>query len=476
MAGSSNKPTKAKAKRPKRATDTMSGRPRGSQRERLVEAMIDMCAEVGYQATSIAEVSTRAGVSSATFYEQFSGKEDCLVAAYHTASERLFGQLGLLLAQGDWSDGGRRLLVEVTDAIRSDPNAGRLLLIESLGGGGEQLLTERKGLVSTFERLTQTFVDRTAPDGRIFDIPVLAVMGGLRHEVARQLRGHSEDLLPTLVDPGLSWLATYSAPAGSGRWSTSPSAMLPAQQVSAPMPAPAPPKLPRGRHGLPAGVVARSRRTRILYATAEVTMAKGYANVTVADIVAHAKVARDVFYEHFEDKEHAFLEAQDFPTQHILDTCVSAYFSGEDWPERVWRAMKQLCELIRDNPAISHLRLVEAYAAGPKATRRAEEITRSFTIFLEEGYRYHLAKHGEEPPRLFGRLTSGGIFEIVQRQAARGQMDSLVQYVPLLTYIALAPFTGAEEAAQLVEQIAARANEPSDDSGKRPRASAASVR
>ena len=38
----------------------------------------------------------------------------------------------------------------------------------------------------------------------------------------------------------------------------------------------------RGRHGLPASVVARSQRTRILRGTAEVMLDKGYANATVA--------------------------------------------------------------------------------------------------------------------------------------------------------------------------------------------------
>ena len=50
--------------------------------------------------------------------------------------------------------------------------------------------------------------------------------------------------------------------------------------------------------------------------------------------------------------------------------------------------LEVLLAMIAENPAISHLRLVECYAAGPEAIRRAEEITRSFTIFYEEGYRY----------------------------------------------------------------------------------------
>src|SRR6202007_1413855 len=126
-----------------------------------------------------------------------------------------------------------------------------------------------------------------------------------------------------------------------------------------------------------------------------------------------ARVARPVFYAHFPDgKEQAFLEAQDHPTQYILDCCAHAYFSADEWPERMWRMLETLIELIVSNPAISHLRLVESYAAGPAAIRRAEEITRSFTMFLHEGYHYR-AQAASLPP-LCSQAITGAIFEIVQ--------------------------------------------------------------
>ena len=183
-------------------------------------------------------------------------------------------------------------------------------------------------------------------------------------------------------------------------------------------------------------------------------MAKGYANATVADIVAAAGVARDVFYEHFTDKHHAFLEAQQHPTQHILDTCAAAYFAAEHWPERVWRGLGTLLELIVENPAISHLRLVACYAAGPEAIRRAEEITRSFTIFLEEGYRYRPEADGL--PRLSSQAIAGAVFEVVRRHIARGDYVGLTGRLPQLTYIAIAPFTGPQEAVELVADLSAR--------------------
>ena len=72
--------------------------------------------------------------------------------------------------------------------------------------------------------------------------------------------------------------------------------------------------------------------------------------------------------------------------------------------------------MIAENPAISHLRLVECYAAGPEAIRRAEEITRSFTIFLEEGYGYR--PEAQRLPKLTTQAIAGGVFEMIQR--ARG--------------------------------------------------------
>jgi AcrR family transcriptional regulator len=431
-----------------------------AQRERLIAAMTELAARVGYQAVSIAQLSAHAGVSSATFYEQFDSKEDCFVTAYRSAGERMFSHMGPVLGGAEWStQGGRRVLGELVDSLRADPDATRILAIESLGGG-EQIRRARKQFVSEFERLTQEFIDRAAPVGMIIDIPVVAVTGALRRVVSRRLRINGEDELPSLVTPGLAWLESYVVPLPSGRWSTSPAALRsnPADALTA---APAMPStLPRGRHGLPPGVVARSQRTRVIYATADVTMRKGFERTTVADIVSQAKVARDVFYEHFADREQAFLEAQHYPTQHILDTCATAYFAARAWPERVWAFLHALINLIFENPAISHLRLVEAYAAGPTAIRRAEEITRSFTFFLEEGY--HYSSHTRDLPRLWSHAIAGAIFEIIQRAVARGEAEGLLARLPLLTYIAIAPYTGAPAAIELVTRLAEQATGESD--------------
>lgn len=61
-----------------------------SQRERLLEGVVEAVAAKGYAATTIADIVTRAGVSRATLYEHFPGKDECFVEAYTAGSQTLF--------------------------------------------------------------------------------------------------------------------------------------------------------------------------------------------------------------------------------------------------------------------------------------------------------------------------------------------------------------------------------------------------
>jgi AcrR family transcriptional regulator len=426
-----------------------------TQSWRLTEAMIELSAKGGYQGVSITELCSSAGVSPVTFYQHFADKEEVLLAAYRACAESTFIQLRSAIEEGEVSQIPRLALGSLLEAVASDPDAARILFIEALGGG-ERMQSERSRAFGAFERRAQEYLFSTPRDSRTLDVPVTAVTGALRHVVCRHLRADAADQLPEHLEDCLAWLYSYSRAMAAEPWSTSPRALFEGadEHLSSPVQAPTPERLPPGNHGLPAGLVARSQRTRLIQAIAELTMAKGYANTQVKDIVAHARVAKPVFYQHFSNKQHAFLEAQNYPTQFILDRCAAAYFSANEWPERVWRMLETLLDLVVQNPAISYLRLVECYAAGPAAIRRAEEITRSFTIFLEEGYRYRA--RAASLPRMCSQASAGAIFEIIQRQVAAGELAALRARLPQLAYIAIAPFAGAEEAIELVEEIKAR--------------------
>ena len=61
-------------------------------RERLVIAAVDLFAEQGYDATTVAQIAERAGVTKSTFFRHFPDKRELLVAGQET--------LGRLMAEG----------------------------------------------------------------------------------------------------------------------------------------------------------------------------------------------------------------------------------------------------------------------------------------------------------------------------------------------------------------------------------------
>jgi AcrR family transcriptional regulator len=109
-----------------------------NQRERLVAAMAEVCAERGYAEASVAAVAKRAGVSSVTFYEQFAGKRDCLLAAHRQLLGRLLEALDRA-GEGEENPAARaRATVRATlSLLAADPPSARLLSVEVLAAGPE---------------------------------------------------------------------------------------------------------------------------------------------------------------------------------------------------------------------------------------------------------------------------------------------------------------------------------------------------
>jgi AcrR family transcriptional regulator len=57
--------------------------------QRLVVAAVDLFTEQGYDATSVAQIAERAGVTKSTFFRHFSDKREVLVAGQETLSRLL---------------------------------------------------------------------------------------------------------------------------------------------------------------------------------------------------------------------------------------------------------------------------------------------------------------------------------------------------------------------------------------------------
>jgi AcrR family transcriptional regulator len=419
--------------------------------------MTELAARDGYHEVSISRLASHAGVSHATFYEQFAEKDECFAAAYRDAADRLLGRMRGTAWSVERAQAKRAAIEFLLQSVAEDPAAGWLVFLEGLANRA-QVPAERERLMDIYASAVEEFLSESPKNEMALDIPAIALVGAVRAIVSRRLRAGAADQLPLLLDDLESWMQSYATPVGRSRWSTSSTAKLDAapraggvpQMPSATRPSP----LPRGRHGLSPAVVARNHRERIIYATAEVVLEKGYAATTVADIVAAANVARDTFYQHFADKQDAFRAAQQNNLYENLAVGAIRFFEGASWPERMWNVLESIARFVAEQPAVANLRFVEPYAAGPQAIQRMDDATLNFTFFVAEGYSYR--PQARELPHLCSEAIAGATFETIRHEIAHGRAGELPRLLPRLTYVAIAPFTGPAKAVKLIEGIATR--------------------
>jgi AcrR family transcriptional regulator/DNA-binding MarR family transcriptional regulator len=123
----------------------VSDLPRG----RLLSATFALVGERGYEGVSARSVSGRAGVSNRTFYECFSDREDCFLAAFNHAVAGLESEVraGWELEPG-WVAGVRAGLAALLRALDREPAVSRLVFVEALGAGPRVLARRARVLES----------------------------------------------------------------------------------------------------------------------------------------------------------------------------------------------------------------------------------------------------------------------------------------------------------------------------------------
>jgi AcrR family transcriptional regulator len=126
-------------------------------------------------------------------------------------------------------------------------------------------------------------------------------------------------------------------------------------------------------------------RQRLMVALAEVMGEKGYANATIADIVAAARMSKRTFYEHFADKEECLLAMYAHACDQLVDVLRAAgTVEGLPWRERVRATAYSYLAAIDAMPTISRALLVEVQAAGARAFALRRRMQERFADVLRE--------------------------------------------------------------------------------------------
>lgn len=103
-----------------------------SQRRRIIDALIDSCAEKTYPATTIADIVSHASISRTTFYKRFADKRECFDAAVEFCVEELREAAVESHSGADApADAVRKATAAMLDLMAARPGLAQLVLGEA---------------------------------------------------------------------------------------------------------------------------------------------------------------------------------------------------------------------------------------------------------------------------------------------------------------------------------------------------------
>lgn len=397
---------------------------RREQRERLFAATVASTAERGFEATSVEDLLRISGVSRATFYEQFDDKLDCFRAAEEEiVAAAIAGTAAQLDRDGDPVERGRDGLEAFLRLVAAQPLAARMCLLEAYAAGDAGVEPVR-GAIQRITELGRAAFAQAPGRGPMPVELVRGIVGGFYQVIYTRLLDHREDELPELVEPLWDWALSFPPPPRALR---RPGRLL----VAAPVP-PAPP------------FAAYSVEQRIIRGLAAAVAEKGYPGTTIADVAAAASISQTTFYEYFDGKAEALAAALESSGAQLQAAALPPVRRAGSWRGAVRIGFEEICGFFAAEPELARLRMVATYSAGPEAItlrdRAGIAIVRDLLSPAITG--------APEVPELVIEATVGAILGIFF-EAVRGAPDDLPKLTPVLTYLTLAPFVGADEACEV---------------------------
>jgi AcrR family transcriptional regulator len=167
-----------------------------SQRQRLLNGVVEAVAEYGYNEATIGRIAAAAKVSRRTFYEHFTDKDDCFLAAYDAIDDHVrAATLGAPGAEAPWPERVRTRLGALLVTLTGDPAVASFYLVEPLSAGGRIAARYRDAM----QLLADTLRPDSPPCEADMEVRDQALIGGVTTLIVRRLNAGAIDRLPELL-------------------------------------------------------------------------------------------------------------------------------------------------------------------------------------------------------------------------------------------------------------------------------------
>lgn len=174
------------------------------QRARIIAALAAEASERGCHGVTVTDLVKRAGIARNTFYENFSSKEDCFVAAQRFATAKALERV--VTAAGeveDWPGRVRAGLAAFLEYVTEEPALARTCMVEALAAGPASVRCHDESL-QAFVSLFKLGRDVSSQSENLPETMDEAIVGGIFWIVYQRLAADQldglEDLLPAILE------------------------------------------------------------------------------------------------------------------------------------------------------------------------------------------------------------------------------------------------------------------------------------
>lgn len=172
------------------------------KRRRIMDAIAELTAEQGYDATKIGDIVGRAGVARKTLYDNFEGKEEVFLAAFDAAVDEAMQRIeeDCAKVEGGWEERVQAGLAAFLRYVAENPALARMCMIEALSA--TPAASERYD--AAMERFVELTRRNVPHDDQLPETIEETLVGGVAWIVYQQIRRDetekAEDLLPELTE------------------------------------------------------------------------------------------------------------------------------------------------------------------------------------------------------------------------------------------------------------------------------------
>ncbi|HXB64698.1 MAG TPA: TetR/AcrR family transcriptional regulator [Solirubrobacteraceae bacterium] len=462
-----------------------------NQRIRIHGGMIEAATTRGYPLTSVKLVIGLAGVSRRSFYEQFSGKEDCFMATFDLVVNRAVKRLteAYHSAEGGRPERLRAALQAWCGEAEQSPKALRLAIAEAQSAGPEGLRRLQRATAVCEGLLANMFANRCPADpedapadshdagadprdapadpedspadleGAPADLqdagaddavagarvaaadpgdedpgvppaPVVrAIVGGLRRATQMRLLDDDTQHLQPLVEEMAEWALLFKSPAVR-RLRPRPWAGQPFPQTL---------ELESTACG------GEDRRARVLRSAIETGLRqRKFSDVNAPRIAEGAGLPVEAVTRLYADPRACYVEALEVLGDELLQMVAAHELLGDQWADAVCGAVDAVLAHLADSPARLMTLTMKAFEAGPAAIAAVGTLAYELATLLTEG--------APERPRtrIAVEAIGGGVWHILYCEVLAGRGHRLPVLSEYVAYVVLAPYLGAERAVAAI--------------------------